>query len=176
AAAFGFVQSFTEMSETLGPLPDMLILASPKASNSTDRSFAQKGASSPSKFVHTLPNVRGAPLLQVMAWGGPVLCLQNGSETVLAGIDQAIGFLETDADLNRIWVVSFIESALENEPSFEVHYFVLSKDSGSITLRPPEQLLSVRSDRLWLEWVCTNGSGSFNLSNSHSAVFLNGGS
>src|SRR5258708_38429533 len=52
--------------------PNLLILASPMASNETDKTFVEKGATSPAHFAHTLPNIRCSPLCQVMRWSGPV--------------------------------------------------------------------------------------------------------
>ena len=84
--------------------PSMIILASPAASNETDRSFVETGASSPGKFVHTLPNVRCSPLCQVMKWTGPVLCLQKDPSTQISAIQEAAWFL--DEKNQDIWVLS----------------------------------------------------------------------
>jgi hypothetical protein len=173
AAAYGLVQGFSELRESLGSRPDMIVLASPRASNSTDRSFAVTGASSPSKFVHTLPNVRGAPLLQVMGWGGPVICVQDDPQTILNGIDQALGFLETDSRLHRIWVLSVQE---DSSGALNADYFVLSRETGPIRICPlkpgPEAKnpAGQTNDSLWLDWVCRRAPGSFSLSSYHKAT------
>src|ERR1035437_689374 len=86
AASFALTETFWRHQQTLEVLPKWMLLASPLASNVTDRQFVASGASSPAKFVHTLPNIRSASLLQVMGWSGPVICLQNDPETVLTGI------------------------------------------------------------------------------------------
>lgn len=59
---------------------------------------------SPSKFVHTLPNIRAVPLLQVMEWAGPLICIQNDPQTPKSGVEQALLYLET---LNTVWVIGF---------------------------------------------------------------------
>lgn len=177
AAAYGLVQSYEEMKDRLGPAPDLIVLASPRASNTTDRSFALTGASSPSKFVHTLSNVRGAPLLQVMEWGGPVLCVQDDPRTILNGIDQALAFLELEPELQRAWIISVTEDA--SKPSGEawtVSYFVLSEYPAPIRIETrqendfPTERSDAPTDSLWLEWVCNASGGSFNLSRYHKAI------
>jgi hypothetical protein len=186
AAAYGLVETYSSLREKLGSSPDMIVLASPLASNVTDRSFALSGATSPSKFVHTLPNVRGAPLLQVMEWGGPVLCIQDDPRTVITGLDQAIGFLETDPSIERAWVLTINENPIDRLSAF---YFVLSRSGGPIRVTSkisslnsepnPTPLPSIgsagsgnkkRTDADWLDWVCTAGPGSFSLSSYYKAT------
>lgn len=87
AAAYGVTELFYRNREKL-PLPAQIFLASPGASNHTDHQFAT-GAPSPSKFVHTLPNIRSAPLLQVMQWSGRVFCIQKDPETITAALQEA---------------------------------------------------------------------------------------
>lgn len=78
--------------------PDVLLLASPGGCNATDRAFVNTGAASASKFVHTLPNIRSSPLLQVLGWTGPVLCFQSDPFTLATAIAQAPFFA-------RPWIV-----------------------------------------------------------------------
>jgi hypothetical protein len=108
-AAYSIAQSYSHLKAELdlGGRSDLILLASPLASNATDRSFATSGASSPSKFVHTLPNVRAVPLLQVMDWAGPLLCVQNDPHTVKSALEQALLYFETAPDLECIWVITF---------------------------------------------------------------------
>jgi len=72
--------------------PEMVFLASERASNETDSRFVQGGASSPAKFVHTLPNIRVSSLCLVMEWRGPVLCLQKDPQTVAFALSEAATF------------------------------------------------------------------------------------
>jgi hypothetical protein len=170
AAAYGLVQSYSELNKQLGESPDMMILASPKASNVTDQAFALSGASSPSKFVHTLANVRAAPLLQVMQWGGPVLCVQHDPQTILCGINQAVGFMETDRKLHRVWVLSITDFGAGAGAGLRANYFNLSRDTGPIQISAANSVEALNSDSLWLEWVCTPGTGSFNVSRYYQAT------
>ncbi len=93
-----------EKRYSMGPLPDWLILASPSASNWTDAHFVRSEMPSPSKFVHTLPNVRGAALLQLMNWHGPVLCIQNDPHTVHTALLEAT--MLAVSEKARVWVAS----------------------------------------------------------------------
>lgn len=90
AAAFGLCELAARERESAAP-PAFVFLASPGASNDTDFRFASGGASSPSKFVHTLPNVRGSALCQVLGWSGPTLCLQNDPRTIVTALEEACG-------------------------------------------------------------------------------------
>jgi hypothetical protein len=149
-----------------------MIVASPCASNATDRLFAVNGASSPSKFVHTLPNVRAVSLLQVMAWHGPLLCLQNDPVTVRLAIDQALASFESDESLNNVWIFSFDDAALETQ------IFILTRASlshASILLQECEGLgADLGTDREWLDWVYKPCSKSFNLTDRYQATFTSG--
>lgn len=105
--AYSLAQAYSVLQPKLGRAPDYLILASPGASNQTDRDFAKTGAVSPSKFVHTLANIRASSLLQVMEWAGPMLCLQNDPRTREAALMQATLLLESDAEIDVLWIVGF---------------------------------------------------------------------
>jgi hypothetical protein len=83
--------------------PAWIFLASPGASNLTDAQFT-RGAPSPAKFVHTLPNVRVAPLLALMKWSGPVFCAQRDPRTVLTALSEAFALSKSSAE--PVWIVS----------------------------------------------------------------------
>ena len=108
-----------------------------------------------------------------MGWGGPVLCVQKDPETILNGLDQALGFLETDSRLSTIWVLSIQEEHLS---SLCADYFVLSRREAPIRIEKMDPLqgktalAAETSDSLWLDWVCTEGTGSFSLSSYHKAI------
>ena len=102
--SFGLAEFYHQKSAELGAFPDFIILASPSASNSIDRQFASMGGLSPSKFVHTLPNIRISTLCQLMGWNGPVLCIQNGPESESAARQEAHYFLGNP--YARIWILS----------------------------------------------------------------------
>ncbi len=67
---------------------DHLVLASPMASNSTDRSFVQTGASRAQKFVHTIPNIRASMALQALERVSRFTCLQKGTQTIPSAIEE----------------------------------------------------------------------------------------
>jgi 3-oxoacyl-[acyl-carrier-protein] synthase-1 len=107
---------------TMLPVPDRIFLASPSASNETDWEFTQSGGISPAKFVHTLPNVRSTALLQAMNWTGPVLCLQDGRETFLSAVKQAI---MTARDLGEtVWVAGLYRDHQTIDPTAAINYKV----------------------------------------------------
>ena len=105
AAAYSLVETYSILEKNFAKKPFFLILASPLGSMETDFLFARSGASSPSKFVHTLSNIRGSSLMQVMDWQGPLICFQNDPITWLTGLNEAI---DLSSDVNHeIWVIHF---------------------------------------------------------------------
>lgn len=103
-AAQSLCATYWEKRLELSPAPDWIILASPGASNHTDREFVTAEVPSPAKFVHTLPNVRGAALLQLMQWSGPVLCIQKDPETLETALREAQALSRSESA--RVWVAS----------------------------------------------------------------------
>ena len=105
AYAYGLAEAYEQWKGSLGgEKPSMIVLASPGASNETDRQFAQSGGTSPAKFVHTLPNVRSSSLCQVMGWAGPVLCLQRDPETLNHALTEAEALVGDEFPV--VWVLS----------------------------------------------------------------------
>jgi 3-oxoacyl-(acyl-carrier-protein) synthase len=103
AFSYGLAEFYSLHSEKLGPSPSMILLASPGASNDTDLQFVKTGASSPGKFVHTLPNIRGSALCQVMNWSGPLLCLEHDPRTHESAVQEAKHLLSPTRPV--IWVL-----------------------------------------------------------------------
>lgn len=103
-AAYVLADAYWVFREQLQTPPAWLLLASPAASNFTDAQFAATTTPSPAKFVHTLPNVRGCSLLQLMNWTGQVLCLQKDPETVLFALEEAARIAEAEQAV--VWVAS----------------------------------------------------------------------
>ncbi len=95
-------ETYWQKREELGANPDWLILASPGASNQTDHKFVSAPTPSPATFVHTLPNIRGAPLLQLMQWTGPVLCIQKDPNTLTSALAEAMALARSEEA--RVWV------------------------------------------------------------------------
>ncbi|QDK46254.1 hypothetical protein DOM22_14320 [Bdellovibrio sp. ZAP7] len=62
--------------------PDVIFLALPEASNVADFDFVSTGASSPAKFVFTLPNICAAVIFQMLGFSGKVYCLNKGAATI----------------------------------------------------------------------------------------------
>lgn len=86
--AYLLPEAFTRFG--LGPRPASMLLASAGASSLTDHAFAAGGAVGPTKFVHTLPNIRASSLLSVMRWGGPVISLHRDPFTLAFAFREAI--------------------------------------------------------------------------------------
>jgi hypothetical protein len=108
--------------------PDLVILASPLASNETDCSFVDSGFASPSKFAHTLPNIRCSPFCQVMDWSGPVLCLQRDPRTQTLALVE--GFELVTSRFSRVWILSVIRQ----EFHYKVHCLELSKNLSGFVM------------------------------------------
>src|SRR4051794_13717675 len=125
AYSYGLAQAYFSWKGQLEDRPDFIILASPEASNRTDFLFAKTGGTSPSKFVHTLPNVRSSSLCQIIGWNGPLLCLQNDPYTLATGLREAADLLVSP--FKRIWVLGVTRSvqASSTETYFTVHGFNL---------------------------------------------------
>lgn len=85
------------------PRPDAILLASPHASNESDERFFESGLSSPQRFVHTLPNVRSAPLCQLLQWRGPMLCVQRDPLTFSTALEEGERWLAPDR--RQVWVL-----------------------------------------------------------------------
>jgi hypothetical protein len=132
AAAFALADTFWRHRESLGTRPEILLLASPSASNLTDHAFAVSEIVSPAKFVHTLPNIRGASLLQLMNWNGEVYCLQNDPQTVLTALSESIQMLRGGA--REVWIAS----VTVREPEFTGHIFRLRPDAPKCHLKIAE--------------------------------------
>jgi hypothetical protein len=126
AYSYGLAEVYSRNPDQFGPHPDFVILASPRASNETDREFVLSGASSAGKFVHTLPNIRVSPLFQVMNYAGPVLCLQNDPHTYETALTEANYLL---SEFKRIWVLAVEATHPKNSEtrSYQVRYTVLTK-------------------------------------------------
>jgi hypothetical protein len=91
--AYVLAETYWRLRTRLPQPPEWLLLSSPGASNLTDSQFAASAAPSPAKFVHTLPNIRSASLLQVMRWSGKVLCIQNDPYTIVSALTEAVHLL-----------------------------------------------------------------------------------
>lgn len=157
APAFGVAQVYWQNRRHLATPPAWLFLCSPAASNGTDSVFALTAQPSPAKFVHTLPNIRSAALLQVMKWAGPVLCLQNDPDTILTGLSE--GFALGEELGGPVWVVSVTEGA----EGYAAHIFVLDAQ-GELKIRKtaPEAMANAAThDKQWLSWISNKTSQSF---------------
>ena len=127
--AFALTETFWRHRETLKSRPETIFLASPSASNLSDSQFTLSEPPSPAKFVHTLPNIRAASVLQVMNWSGQVYCLQNDPWTVLTAL--AEGLREVRGSGQESWIMSVSES----DGNITGHIFRLSPDASGCELK-----------------------------------------
>lgn len=158
-AAYGLVDTYFHCLSKLFSRPDFIILASPAASNHTDFEFVKSGAISPSLFVHTLPNIRSAPLLQAMEWTGPILCLQAGIRTLLSGCVEAI---EMAARYEQnVWILSVFQNRKDQQN--EVHILELLGGKRSTEKKPNYEVVltdslakyeASRVDSDLIHWLC----------------------
>ena len=85
------------------PRPDVIFLALPGASNLADLEFAKAGASSPAKFVYTLPNICAAVILQLLGHRGKIYCINQGEQTLAFAKNEASAFAKNGA---KAWLFS----------------------------------------------------------------------
>lgn len=150
-ASFALADLFWSNRQTLSTRPAWMLLASPRASNEADLDFAQNP--SPAKFVHTLPNVRGAALIRLMGWNGPTLCLQKDPSTVVTALHEAMELSEqgevwvASAEHRRNqWIASLIRvGAREGDWTFE--------RSFSSPFGKAQEFTIVNDDQGWWSWV-----------------------
>lgn len=136
-AAYGLVDAYFSCLPKLLCRPDFIFLASPSASNQTDFEFVESGAISPSLFVHTLPNIRSAPLLQAMEWAGPLLCLQMGCQTLISACVEAAQMALNSQQ--NVWILSVFQNRkdLQNE----IHIFEILAPKTSARLRVKHEVI-----------------------------------
>lgn len=123
AAAYSIAETFSILQDKISKKPSLLILASPLGSMETDFQFV-RGNYSPSKFVHTLPNIRSTSLLQLMGWQGPVLCFQNDPFTWLTALIEAIDLIGPNHQ--EIWVIQFKKTNVQG--NYEVSWAQVLND------------------------------------------------
>lgn len=150
AAAFGMAEIYDRHRETLTAFPKWILLASPAASNETDRQFAMGGARSPSKFVHTLPNIRSSSILRLMPWQGPLLCLQKDPWTVATALVEATTLLETEG--GPIWIAGIARETRGLEAFLFILDRTVEKPEASLSQGQPHPRLASRDSQL-LQWL-----------------------
>jgi hypothetical protein len=161
AAAFALTETFWRHREQLTHRPEVIFLASPIASNITDAQFAASEAPSPAKFVHTLPNIRGASLLAVMEWAGEVYCVQKDPQTVLTAISE--GMQAVRGSGKDAWIMS----ATGRDGKFTGHLLRLTPDTTGCPIKIVENesqdlAFGAAHDKdlfLWLKTVSGRFSG-----------------
>ena len=153
-------------------LPDIIFLASPLASNQTDFEYIRDDYSSPSKFVHSLPNMRVLPFVQYTNWIGPLYCIQNGSSTIVSAILEALE--ESKFNNNVVWVLSSMESSKESKLS-ENYLFEFNSNralTSGFLVEPEINPNGLLKDKQWIEFLTNEDLGSIYL-NSVMKVFRN---
>jgi hypothetical protein len=159
AYAYGMADAAYAWRSQLLDRPDLVILASPGASNHTDWLFAQTEGTSPSLFVHTLPNTRGSSFCQVMNWNGPVLCVQNDPVTCLTALREAIGLLSQE--LPTVWIIS-VQRGHALGTDYSVHLLSVSTAGPSAAFeidRRGDDDAPSPSDAQLLAWLRQHGPG-----------------
>ncbi len=165
AAAFGLADAAHYWKQSGSPSrPDFVLLASHGASNDSDAKFAREGASSPSKFVHTLPNIRATAFCQVSAWSGPLLCLQKDPGTIVAALTEASEFVSPQYPTVWILGVNSLGSGKWEAYRFELKLNEAQKTPRTLTLEPGE---ATTDEALWqrISESIGNREGTFQLDN-----------
>lgn len=124
APCFGLMDGYYNLQKRFPTPPHQIILASPLASNETDLSFFESGQKSPSKFIHTLPNIRASTLCEYLGWKGPLLCIQNDPITLIQGLFESHQFFIHNK--KTIWTLSIEKK--EGDHHYRSHYFIFSTD------------------------------------------------
>jgi hypothetical protein len=145
-AAFVMADAYWTFRAQLKEPPHWLLLASPGASNFTDAQFATATSPSPAKFVHTLPNIRGCSLLQLMKWTGLVLCLQKDPGTILFALSEAFRLAETEE--KAIWIASSHQVGED----WAAEIYTVGQEGYLEVRSNPEALPSTRDDE-WFQWL-----------------------
>ena len=166
AFAYGLAQAYTIWKPRIHSSPAMILLASPQASNETDFQFARGGATSPAKFVHTLPNIRCSPLCQIMEWSGPVLCIQKDPLTQVHAFREAAALIESGG-ATPIWVISVFNTDFGKlgNLGYEAHGFILTPNaqhSDFQIIRESKQNTrqnTLQTDRELQEWLNSGATG-----------------
>ncbi len=145
-AAFALADAYWTFRTELGEPPGWLLLASPGASNYTDAQFAASDSPSPAKFVHTLPNIRGVSLLQLMKWSGQVLCLQKDPGTVSFALTEAFRLAEFED--TTVWVATVRQ--VEND--WTAAFYKVGRE-GHFQVNTTAQTPQSTRDAEWFEWL-----------------------
>lgn len=151
-AAFALTATYWHHRPLLNVPPEWMLLASPRASNRTDVQFAAAISPSPAKFVHTLPNIRAACVLQVMGASAQVLCLQKDPITLITALSEAMQMILNGG--GPVWVLSVSELG----SSFTGHIFILSREAQHATLKiakrsAPTMETRVAHDTALFSWL-----------------------
>ncbi len=147
-ASYGLIEAYLTWVASV-TRPNFMILASPGASNETDRKFALGGGSSPSLFVHTLPNIRCSPLCQVMEWSGPVLCIQKDPYTFISGVREGYSLLNSENPV--VWVIAVEHRLLDPHRAHLVELKLNGKCRFEISEEKGTSLLT--DDKDWMNWL-----------------------
>lgn len=116
APSYLLCQTYWESKNRLGSPPELILLNSPQSSFATDKGFCQ--SLSPSKFVHTLPNVRSSAFLQVIEWRGPLFSFVDEKAKILKYAEHVLN----KTPVGRIWVLHVLE-----QPVLKVDWCVYEK-------------------------------------------------
>ena len=123
--AFALAEAVFRWRDIL-PRPSRIYLAGEGASNPTDFDFVRTGAASPTRFVHTLPNIRASSMLQVMEWSGELFSLHIDPASIAFTLAEALDH-QYRAVAGETWVV---HSRRSQSGSAEVNLFRVGFPEG----------------------------------------------
>lgn len=141
-----------QFQDELHPRPDLLILASFQASNTSDYKFAHSRPS-PAKFVHTLPNVRGSLLCLLNDWTVPLYTIQSKERAIIQAIEQCQKLTQRGQYKN----ILIAASECINDKFYKAHFLEFCLDHRNKKCYQIEnqtsQSYSLNSDRELFEFL-----------------------
>jgi hypothetical protein len=127
-AAFRYGNEFPEEWDRVRP--HSIWIAAAGGSNPADYDFVLHGSRSPSRFVGTLPSIRSSSLSLLMNWRGPVMCLQQGKETMLRGFEEIYWHLLASQS-EPSWLITTTKTLEGQQTIYKVSFFCFGSDADS---------------------------------------------
>ncbi len=140
-AAYRYSKDFPEEWDLVRP--QSIWMAAPGGSNAADYDFILHGSRSPSRFVGTLPSIRSSSLSLLMNWRGPVMCLQQGEETMLRGFEEIYWHLLASQS-EPSWLITTTKTFEGQQTTYKVSFFCFGSDADNEFLFSKDP--SARSD------------------------------
>lgn len=106
--SFVFCQAYWELEIVEKNCTDFLIIASDYASNQSDLNFVLDAPPfKPMYFVHTLPSIRAAPLLQLMQKELPVICISQEYQSLEKALRTAEALMDPAKNRQSVDIWSY---------------------------------------------------------------------